>query len=354
MPMALAQKVYPAIVAGQSRENVADTRAQSASDIARMNNQFKAAGIGMVAEQDANGRTTLRPMTADEQSDILKAKAQGKPNEIQLIQRAQSGDKDAQKTLDTLQQRKLQLGTASATARGKAFGMYRTGMYYDPDLQQTVPMFQGDAMQEIANGRKLIPTGQLPGSTILGAQRLSSEAQPALKGVQDNIAAFDNAGDRAIFARILKENPMADGQDPHSWMGNILDQSLNANLSPQGKNLVVKLNRLNETVSLLRSTLGLPASNGATALTLRLIPGAATPDSKFAKQKLDELNQVVQQSFVPALGGSSMANIGNGTNPSPTAGGKTLDAATAKTYFEKAGGNAARARALAKADGYKF
>lgn len=225
------------------------------------------------------------------------------PNEIQLIQQAQGGDPEAQKTLDTLQQRKVQLAGAQGYARGKGYGMWRLSNYYDPETGEIGPMFGIDVLQAKQAGKQLVPAGNLQANTMINLQRLNSEAAPAIQSVRENLGAFDNAHDRAIFARIAKENPMSEYGDPHTWMGNVIDQSLKAGLSPEGQRLAVRLGRMNETVSLLRSTLGLPATNSATALTLRMLPGAATPNSGYAKDQLDQIEQVIKQAGnVPILG----------------------------------------------------
>ncbi len=60
----------------------------------------------------------------------------------------------------------------------------------------------------------------------------------------------------------------------------------------------------------MRSVLGLQATDSAMALTLRLMPGASTPNSKYAGQQLDTLDQMINQAVnIPALGGKNRAAV---------------------------------------------
>lgn len=221
------------------------------------------------------------------------------PNELTLIQKSITGDAEATAALRVLQNRRLEL----TKERGLALGQGRIQVVFDPETGQTTNMLGYDVLAAQAEGKKLIPAGRLGANVLVAAQRLASEAFPAIEGVKKNLGAFDNAGDRAIFARVVGANPMSG--DAHSWLGLVLDQALQNDLSPDGKALIVRLRRLNETVGTLRATLGLPATNSATALTLSLLPGPMTPSAAFAKDQLDQLEQVVRQALmVPAFGGA--------------------------------------------------
>lgn len=252
-------------VTGQSRENAADTAADA---------RIKAAQIAAAGKAD-------------------------KPNEIQLIMRANQGDPEAKAALQTLQGNRMAL----AGARGASLGQFRVQSVYDPETGQTTPMFMRDIQQAQAQGKTLLSAGALPAGVLLASQRLKSEATPAIQQVNQYLDVYDDPQTRAVFARVMKDNPMPEGGDIHSWMGNILDQSLKAGLSPRAQLLIPRLKRLNETVGTLRATLGLPATNSATALTLSLLPGASTPSSAYAKDQMSQLGQVVDQALaVPGLG----------------------------------------------------
>jgi hypothetical protein len=186
-----------------------------------------------------------------------------------------------------------------------------------------------DAIQAIHAGKNLIPSGRLPATTAIAAQQLTSEASPALKGVRRYLSAFDDAGDRAIFARILSSNPAASPGQEKEWLGTILNQALTSNLSDNGKHLAVNLNRLNESVGRLRSVLGLPATQSMTAMTLAMVPGPATPNADFANDMLDNLEQTIGNAIaIPALGGPR--NGSGGTTPPSGATIRTYNPATGK------------------------
>lgn len=274
------------------------------------------------AKIGAESRENVADTAAGAKVNVAKIGAANKtPNEIQLILDANKGDPQATAALGRLQGNRMAL----AGQRGAMMGMYRVQNVYDPEAGTTTPMFMKDIQDAKANGRNLLSAGPLPASTLIGAQRLNSEAGPAIQQVKSHLGAYDNPSDRSIFARIMQDTAPPENGDIHSWIGRVLDQAGNASLSPEGKNLVISLKRLNETVGLLRSTLGLPATNSATSLTLSMLPGASTPDSKFAAQQMDNLQQVVDQSLhIPGLGS------GPKTTPNaPQAGGQIPPAAAA-------------------------
>jgi len=183
--------------------------------------------------------------------------------------------------------------------------------YMDEETGEPVTMSNFDAIQQIRQGKHLMLSGRLPFATAVSVQQLMSEAEPALEGVRKSVGAFDNAKDRAVFARVLAGAGLPTYGAEASWMGNVLNQVIVSDLTPQGRQLVVGLRRLNETMGRLRSTIGLPATESAMALTLSMLPGPATPDSKFAGQQLDQLQQVVTQAVdIPAYGMGGIAGKG--------------------------------------------
>lgn len=154
-----------------------------------------------------------------------------------------------------------------------------------------------------------IPAGRLTSAQIVAIQQLNKEAGPkdtqyyntgALKGVYENIGAFDNAKDRLIFANALSH--VEHTSDWLATMKNALTQVEVEKLSPEGQKLYVNLQRLAESMGSFRARMNLPATDQSMSLTLALLPGKGTPNSEIAKMLLDNLNQMIQQAYVPALG----------------------------------------------------
>lgn len=232
----------------------------------------------------------------------------GKDNEISLIQKALGGDKDAAAAYKQLQQGRMQVRAVSATMRPMNF--------YDPNLQRNVTMSAAEAERRQQAGESLIPSGAVPANTILQMQRAQTAIPNAVDDVSKSLGAWDNAGDRAIFAKIMKENPM--GSDPAGWFTNVTNQALTSGLSPEGRDAVVKLRRLNESLGTLRAISGLPSTAGSMVATAALLPGPTTPDSKMAKAQLEQIKTLVQQETgVPFLGAG-----GTSKTPKAASGGK--------------------------------
>jgi hypothetical protein len=53
--------------------------------------------------------------------------------------------------------------------------------------------------------------------------------------------------------------------------------------------------------------MGLPSTDQSMSLSLALLPGPSTPDSKIAKMMLDNLDTMIKQASVPVLGGKPQA-----------------------------------------------
>lgn len=233
-------------------------------------------------------------------SQLAAAKGKpARPNEIELIRLANAGDPEAASTLATLQKNRVDL----AKARGAAFAQSRILNYFDPNLGRLVAMSGGTAQDQIAEGKVLIPAGLVPATQLVQVQRAQSAIPAAVDAVKAHAKAWDNASDRAIFARIVKENPMGQAT-PDTWFSNVLNQALAANLSKEGQSAVIALRRLNETMGSLRVITGLPATIGSMATTAALLPGVQTPNSKFALEQLETVKVLVEQETgVPFFGG---------------------------------------------------
>ncbi len=236
---------------------------------------------------------------------------------LSLIQAAQRGDSEAAQTVKTYYDNLKSVREAGYVAGAQARAKFQMGQYLDRDTNQLIPMSNFDAANEVKSGKNLILTGDLPMNVIIPAQRMVSESKPAIAGVRDNLSAFDDEHDRAIFARILAANAPAVAGSEAGWMGNILNQALRAGLSPKGQALVRNEARLADTVGTLRQTLGLPATDSMMGVTLNLIPGPGTPDSKYAQDQVNILENMISQAVqIPVLKGVT-PTVKNNTQGSP-------------------------------------
>jgi hypothetical protein len=182
-------------------------------------------------------------------------------------------------------------------ARGLAFGqgrLYALNDYIKPDGTLTA-MTGFEYLAARDRGEQLTPTGRLSPNIVVGYQRLQSEAAPALAGVRANLKAFDNASDKAIFARVLGTSKPDYGNEG-AWIHNMLDQVATNELSPEGQQLKISLTRLADTMGLVRSSMALPATEQAMNLTMSLLPGKSTPNSKYALDQLNQLQGIIAQS----------------------------------------------------------
>jgi len=240
----------------------------------------------------------------------------GPPNSgmslMSIIDRMNKGDASAKKDFDAYMQMQKDLSKERGAGYGAGRAMYQIGAYVDGKTGQVIPLSNLDAIQRIREGADLIPSGRLPANMIASSQRLVKEATPAIKEVRDNLKAYDNSGDRAIFARVMTAAGKPAYGDESHWLGNVINQSMTEELSPEGKKLMVRLARLNETIGTLRSTLGAPATDRSMALMLGLLPGPSTPNSKMAGDMIDQLEQNVTNAVeIPALHGVAKPSSGN-------------------------------------------
>jgi len=240
---------------------------------------------------------------ASKEFQIATAGAQSRksstPSMMDVIHKANAGDASAQKDLGTW----VKMREDIADEYGKGRAMYNMGSYADKD-GHIIPLSNLDAVQRIRNGELLIPAGKLSAQQITMVQRMQKEATPAMQEVNKYIGSYDNNEDRLIFAEILKNAGAPPAGQEAGWMHGVLTQALSRKLSPDGKLLTVRLRRLADTMGTVRSALGLPATEQAMSLTLSMIPGPGVPDSKFARDVMDQLNQTVTNALeVPALRG---------------------------------------------------
>lgn len=313
LPATAAKQILAAQATGASRENVAKTNVQGKVDVANIAKQ-----AGQVTMTEGIVKSLgLDPSVTGQNLNPAQIKALtpriSNPNLLQLIDKANKGDKDAQAILDT----KQKMDESLAKARGMGFGqgraLYQFQMVYDPETGETYPLSNMDMAKALQQGKNLIQTGRLPQDKVIAIQQLQSEATPALKNFESAVKAFDNPTDKLIFARVMKGSGEANRGDEATWLGNVFNQAAKEDLSPEGKKIATQYGpRLAETMGRLRSTLGLQATDSAMGLTLRLIPGGSTPDSETAKGQLKQIREMIDQATgIPAFHGKKGGGTAN-------------------------------------------
>ena len=309
-PTQLIKAMQPFAVAEQ-REQLQALKDQTAKEIQEMKDETRKQlqkpvdkVLGEAREALDKGDTeTYQKKLQEAQGMAVAAKPPGQINKIGLIMKANAGDKEAQAALKT----QFDMDKELARTRGESYGlgraMWNIQAYMD-DSGQIVPMSAYDAMNAIHSGKQITPAGRLPVNLINSTQQLVKESTPAFDEAEKHLSAFDNDKDKAIFAKIMQTSPaMVRGQES-SWLGNVWSQALrgDSGLSPEGRSEALALSRVNETMGRMRSTLGLPATEAAMALTLSLVPGSTTPDSKYAKEQYKNLRAMVENAVeVPVL-----------------------------------------------------
>jgi hypothetical protein len=178
-----------------------------------------------------------------------------------------------------------------------------------PDGQiKTLPLTE--ASRRIGAGELLTMITTAPFSAASNVQIVASESYPAIDGVRDSVAAFDNPKDKAIFAHLFTGNP-------DTTVGNLFNQQLRAGLSPEGQQLAVRLGRLLETMGRVRQQMGLPQTDKSQALSMNLVPAGQTPSSEYAREQLDQIQGMIDNAIsIPAYRG-----IGGGMSGKTRGGG---------------------------------
>jgi len=286
--------------AAQTRADATVAAAQGKTDAVKKT-------LTEAADAFAKGDIATYQTKLKEANELSSAtKVPGKDTELSLIAKAQGGDKEAQKQLDTLQDRRKEL----IAERNKGYmnrPLFQLQKVLDPATGQSSFMTGLSILEAQKEGKNYIPAGALSQKDIIGVQQLQNEAAPAIKGVNANIGAFDNTKDRAIFARILANAGVPTRGEEAGWITNIINQAAKENLSPEGQKLAQNISRLAETMGRLRSTLGMPATDQSMAITMSLLPGGSTPNSKYAKEQVGILEDMIKKAVsIPAYGGGTV------------------------------------------------
>src|SRR3989449_1274450 len=176
---------------------------------------------------------------------------------------ANATDPDAKKRAQGFLDKYISVQTGLLTNRGIAFGMGRLFNFYNQDTGETRPMNGFQVQAALKNGESWNMTAPIPVQLELSMQQLvrsmnmpSAQSGKSLRDeLTSDMKAFDNAGDRAIISRVLRENPGAYSQT-ETTIGVWLDQNLTAQLSPGGQKLVQDIKQYAEVFNRLRTMTG--------------------------------------------------------------------------------------------------
>lgn len=215
---------------------------------------------------------------APDAKPYVKPQAQ---NLLSTISSALQGDPQAQKVMKTWEDLQTRI-------RMSYRGMQLVNLVGPGGQMMTLPLTE--AYNRISNGDQLTMVGTAPFTEASNVQLVAAESYPAIDNVEKNIGAFDNAGDRAIFARLFSDNPA-------TTVGNLLNSELRNQLSPQGQQLAVGLGRLLETMGRVRTLMRLPQTDQAQSLSMNLVPAGQTPSADYAKQQLDQIRTMVDNAL---------------------------------------------------------
>jgi hypothetical protein len=240
-----------------------------------------------------------------------------------LEQAALHGDKDAKNILDYDFKREYALKEAIGMGRAKGYAMYQLRNFlFDDGQQVTMSAYQFMTGQQ--NGafkdRGVVMINNLTSDQIGTVQRMQSAMglpgtpmyeHGALKGMYDNLDAFDDTKTRAIFAKALQA--AHHDSDVVQWLSNMVDQLSQQKLDDKGLKALAYTNRLREALGTMRKAGYLPSTEASQDLMYRLVPGGGTSSSKQAKIQLDMVaDEVKNATEIPLLPHKPKAQ----TNPS--------------------------------------
>ena len=190
--------------------------------------------------------------------------------------------------------------------RGMAFGMGRLYQYTDDDgvmgpKGATVVLngFQLDEQMRASGGHFTL-VGPISPNIMLGVQQLLGKNKGIFDSLRQDMGVWDNATDRAIFAKVMRANPEVAGMDV-TTLGVWLDQNLTGQLSTQGQRYMRNLLIGAEVLGTSRRLTGQPATGITTQLILAMLPGEKTPGKQYGLASLDALTN-----YLDGLTGASI------------------------------------------------
>lgn len=253
--------------------------------------------------------------TMKEIREIQKSMKQSTPTMWGTIAGAQQGDPDAIARLKLYYdgQKELVKERGLAFGQGRLFGLQNAWV----DGVNS-PMTGFEVLQAKRDGKDVTIGGPLSATTRIAYQQLYAEAGPALSEVEKYLKAYDNPGDRAIFAAAKRGAGPVERGNELEWFRNMFSQIATDQLSPEGKHLKISLARLGETMGRFRGVAGLQATDSAMAITMMMLPGNDTPNMQYAKWQTDSLRQMIQQAGgIPAMRNQGQGGLNNLTPTQP-------------------------------------
>jgi hypothetical protein len=208
-----------------------------------------------------------------------------------------------------------QMQSSLVSARGVAFGMGRLYNWENPDTGETKAMNGFQVQEAQKSGETWIMTTPVSVQLLLPAQQIVRSMNDPAPGTKTSLRddlisdmkAFDNASDRAIISRVLRENPSVYAQDSNT-LGVWLDQNLTDRLSSEGQKLVRDVKLYAEVFNRTAAITGQTRTEMNTMMLLALLPNERTPNSKYGMQQLQgSFNYLDGMVQAPILGGGRLA-----------------------------------------------
>jgi hypothetical protein len=226
-------------------------------------------------------------------------------------------------------------------ARGEAYGANRPVQALDNE-GNAVWMRAGDAERQGA--------APLP----LGSQIMSKQAQ--FKDIYSGLANMRHAvtgiGAEPLDATTIAKLTMATRETDPTVAQQEIDTILGSqNLSPAQQDFVIAIQQLNERALSLRNLAGMGNGSDQMRAAIRAtLPNAKSGNPQMMLKQLDAVTNLVDNLYtgVPKINAK-----GSKTEPAANSS-KSLTLQEAQDYLQKAGGDANKARALAKKDGRSF
>lgn len=224
------------------------------------------------------------------QADVAKTAAEKPEIVAQLGERPQPGQKNSKGLTDVEWGKKAQEITASEAAivgeaRGKAYGRNRPVEVLDT-WNGNRPIRVSAGEQEDNPERYVNASG---GAQALMKGVTIDDIKGALNNVKKTTAVLDTGTvNRAVIAAALA--------DPKTTAGNFGQSEFIKQLNPAERKYVIAVLTAREVAPGLRGLLGAGAATDARVkLLLDTLPGAQTPDSKYANQQIDSQLQTLER-----------------------------------------------------------
>lgn len=312
LPASIAKQILAAQQTGKSRENVAQTNATSREN---------------VADTGANSRENVANIGAESRQNVAATNAANKPdNEISLIKKANAGDKVAKAALDTL------MANRKEVAAMRTSNIAKEVVAYDEDgTPYTKYVTAADAIKQ---GLSSAPQGAKNLSKVKQIEDIEFSSQ--------KLRAAVNGLDRPFNPEQIAKLQVALQSDDEGAVHTQISALANDALTSKQQDFVLWVKHINERALSLRNIAGQGQGAQDTRNAIRaLLPGAATGNVPMMNKMLDAFdNQVsILKSGIPRAGGAKKT---------------ALTADEARGYLQKAGGDANKARALARKDGRSF